>query len=78
MKTDIQNNAHNREQAIIFRGKSGLLQLKRIVENLFDSQIKRHIFGDKLEDIKHKPRRILQAVSNKIPVIVSNACGLRI
>lgn len=26
--------------------------------------------------VEHKPRRLLQAVANKIPVIASNACGV--
>lgn len=49
MKTDSQIKTHNRRQAVIFRGKASLLQLKRGVENLFDSKIKCQTFGEKLK-----------------------------
>jgi hypothetical protein len=50
MKTNSSNNIHKRGQAVIFRGKASLLQLKRGFENLFDSQIKRQTFSDKLKN----------------------------
>ncbi len=50
MKTDSSNNIHKRGQALVFRGKASLLQLKRGFENYFDSKIKRQIYSDKLKD----------------------------
>lgn len=50
MKTNSSNNIHKRGQAIIFRGKASLLQLKRGFENLFDAKIKRHNFSDELKN----------------------------
>lgn len=48
MKTNSSNNIHKRGQAVIFRGKASLLQLKRGFKNLFDSKIKRQTISDKL------------------------------
>ncbi len=50
MKTETRNKTHNRRQALVFRGKSSLLQIKRGVENLFDSKIKHQSFSNNLKD----------------------------
>ena len=50
MKTNSANNIHKRGQAVIFRGKARLLQLKRGFENLFDSKIKLQTFSDELKN----------------------------
>ncbi|HSK72901.1 MAG TPA: VanW family protein [Pyrinomonadaceae bacterium] len=49
MKAPATDNIHKRHQAVIFRGKASLLQLKRGVENLFDARLKRYSFSDKLK-----------------------------
>ncbi len=49
MKDLPANNIHKRSQAIIFRGKASLLQLKCGFENLFDTQLKRHSFSRRSE-----------------------------
>jgi hypothetical protein len=51
METTLPNNTHRRGQALIFRGKASLLQLKRGVENVFDASIKRHNFSDELKNV---------------------------
>lgn len=50
METNLQNNTHSRGQALLFRGKASLLQLKRGFENVFDPNIKRYNFNDKLKN----------------------------
>lgn len=50
MKTNSTDNIHKRGQAVIFRGKASLLQLKRGFENLFNSNIKRRTFAGKLKN----------------------------
>lgn len=48
MKDSASNNIHKRSQALIFRGKASLLQIKRGFENIFDPNIKQHNFSEKL------------------------------
>lgn len=43
-----ENEIHTRLQALIFRGKVSLLQLKRGISNLFDGKIKRFSFAENL------------------------------
>lgn len=50
MKDIPANNIHKRSQAIIFRGKASLLQLKRGFENLFSARIKLHSFSERLKN----------------------------
>lgn len=50
METNPTNNTHSRSQSLIFRGKASLLQLKRAVENVFNSNVKRHNFSHELKN----------------------------
>lgn len=50
MKDLAPNNIHKLSQALIFRGKASILQLKCGVENIFDGNIKRHKFSDELKN----------------------------
>ncbi len=50
MKEPEANRIHTIAQAVIFRAKASVFQLKRGVENLFDSQLERHLFADNLKN----------------------------
>ncbi len=59
---------HTVAQALIFRGKVSLLQLKRHVENAFDKQIKCFPSADNLTDkpiIAESKTPLLNDISNK-------------
>ncbi len=50
MKDSADNPVHKPIKALIFRAKASLLQIKRGVENVFDSQEKLHSSPDKLKN----------------------------